>query len=88
MSTINKAENKKQLEKTVRSLIADAASGDDTICPVQRISRAHAFVDCALIFKCVSLDVYDMLKKEILDSVSDQRAINDAKARTFKRSGK
>ena len=88
MTSIAQAENKKTLTKTVRALLVEASSGDEAVDPSQRITRAHAFVDCALVYKLISLSAYDDLKKEILDTASDQRTIAAQESRTFKRASK
>lgn len=85
MSAAQIVDNKKALTKTVRTLLAEASSGDTEVDPVHRIARAHAFVDCALIFKVVPLAIYDVLKKEILDTVADHRNMSLQSARSFKR---
>ena len=88
MTACQKPLNKKALVKTVRTLLAEASSGQADVDPEQRITRAHAFVDCALIFKVITLPTFDEMKKEIQDHAADHRTIAAQEARTFKRAAK
>lgn len=88
MTAMKKTDNSKSLTRIVRTLLAEASSGEPEVDPSHRIARAHAFVDCALIFKVAPLSVFDSLKKEILDTAADQRTIDSQKARSFKRAAK
>lgn len=88
MTVCQKTTDKKTLVKTVRTLLAEASSGHPEVDPAHRIARAHAFVDCALIFKVITLPTFDDMKKEIQDHAADHRTIAAQEARTYKRVSK